>query len=53
MADANKCGFKNWITCAEDCKYFSTCTRNPHRKDKKDGQKNGRCKVDKDHNRHV
>lgn len=30
--------------CNEDCRFFSTCTRNPHRKDMKEGQKNGRKK---------
>lgn len=28
-----KCGFNNLKECSEEkCKYFDTCTRNPHRK---------------------
>lgn len=27
-----KCGFDELIECTEQCKYFSTCTRNPSRK---------------------
>lgn len=31
-----KCGFyKEDKECTEECKYFNTCTRNPHRKDGK------------------
>lgn len=26
-----ECGFKKWIECTEECRWFSTCTRNPHR----------------------
>ena len=45
MADSKKCGFKHWLPCTEECDYFNTCTRNPHKKDIKDGGKsNGRKK---------
>lgn len=27
-----KCGFKWDKPCNKECKYFDTCTRNPHRK---------------------
>lgn len=43
MDDVKKCGFKYWKPCTEECRWFQTCTRNPHRKDMKEGQKNGRC----------
>lgn len=29
------CGFKYWLPCTKACKYYETCTRNPHRKEKK------------------
>ena len=48
-----ECGFNRgtrYEECTEKCKYFDACTRNPHKKQKKDGQKNGRCEVDKNHN---
>lgn len=34
-----KCGFEREKECTEECKYFNTCTRNPHRKGVKDGNK--------------
>ena len=53
MAEAKKCGFKSWVDCTEDnCKYFSTCTRNPH-KNVKAGKNHGRCEVDQNNHRRV
>lgn len=49
----NKCGFKPMRKCDEDCKYFCTCTRNPQYEELKEGQKDGRCKMDQDNNRHI
>ena len=45
-----KCGFEREKECTEECKYFNTCTRNPHRKE---DEKHGRCKMDQDNNRHI
>jgi hypothetical protein len=28
------CGFKPLIVCDSNCRWFSTCTRNPHKKEK-------------------
>ena len=41
-----KCGFEN-KECTDRCKYFQTCSRNPYRKDR---DRNGRRKVDKNNN---
>ncbi len=42
-----ECGFyRENKECTEECRYFETCTRNPHRKDGKDG----RSEVDQDNN---
>ena len=30
-----KCGFKDWLNCTRECRWFETCTRNPHRKEVK------------------
>ena len=27
--------FKYWIPCNKECKYYETCTRNPHRNGEK------------------
>lgn len=24
------CGFKDWLPCTTECKYYETCTRNPN-----------------------
>ena len=35
-----ECGFyQENKKCTEECRYFETCTRNPHRKEVKDGNK--------------
>lgn len=45
MMKSNKiCGFDNEVKCSDMCRYYNTCTRNPH-KYTKEGQKiNGRKK---------
>ena len=46
-----KCGFNRGMKdeeCTEKCKYFDTCTRNPHRNNVKDGKKNDGNQMDKD-----
>ena len=40
METVLKCGFKWDKPCAKECKYYETCTRNPHRKDEKMEVKN-------------
>ena len=25
--EENHCGFKQWIACNQECKYYNTCTR--------------------------
>lgn len=46
-----KCGFyQENKECTEECRYFETYTRNPHRKE---DSNNGRCKMDQDNNRCV
>lgn len=46
------CGFEKDIPCDKECKYFETCTRNPHRRERKEVIKDGRREVDKDNHRH-
>lgn len=49
-ANMSQLNNNGWIPCTEECKYFNTCTRNPHRKE---DEKHGRCKMDQDNNRHI
>lgn len=39
METVLKCGFKWDKACTKECKYYETCTRNPHRKEEKNGGK--------------
>lgn len=37
----SKCGFKDWLDCKKECRWYLTCTRNPHNeKEDKDKCKN-------------
>lgn len=34
--DEKVCGFKYWLSCTKECRFYETCTRNPHKRgDKK------------------
>lgn len=36
----SKCGFKNWLDCTEECRWYHTCTRKPNKKEDNDKCKN-------------
>lgn len=44
MRESRQCGFDKAVECDTGCRYYNTCTRNPHKYTKEGQEINGRKK---------